>query len=64
MTLEEFKIKYKFAKNMDEKDIKHLMLFVTMLLLKIVMRTNDDDDDEGVEAFIEDAKSMLMRDRK
>ena len=61
MTLEQFKEKYKFEKNMDEKDIRNLMLFITMLLLKISIGGKDDDDEEGVEAFLEDAKDIMRK---
>ena len=57
MTLEEFKVKYKFAKNMDESHVRELMMFLMMFM----MRLGSGDGEEAKE--IMDEMMSVIRNR-
>jgi len=58
MTLEKFREKYKFAKNMDVEDIKSFILFFIVTLLKMSMNGKD-----GVDEIMEDMRETIMKEK-
>jgi hypothetical protein len=53
VTLEELKIKYPFTKNMEKGDIKKLVMFILMFLMKI-----NFGEREEAEEIIKDLSSI------
>jgi len=54
MNIEEFRNKYKFAKNMDLNDMKHLLMFFMSAMLSITI-----DDKSLMEDFFGDVKKVI-----
>lgn len=56
MTLEEFKEKYEFANNMNNKDINRLVQFIMIMILEISM--GNKNYDRKISEFIKDVIAL------
>lgn len=57
MTLERFREKHSFAKNLTISDIKKVMMFIMLIIMDV--STKEKDETSKMEKFVNDVKSLI-----